>query len=159
MLSIIKELKPKLAKLNIAILVISIFVLISGFSYFVFLTALTNYKKSTTSSNVVISLLDLSALMSQWWLVTLIFIFGILNVICIVFMLDIRKSIFALIANGKLDSKYASLFRKHMILQIIGFLCAIILPIITSELLKKELITLDRVVQKLDSPTEVSLIK
>ncbi|MEA4276418.1 hypothetical protein [Mycoplasma sp. 21DD0573] len=48
MLSIIKELKPKLAKFNIAILVISIFVLISGFSYFVFLTALTNYKKSTT---------------------------------------------------------------------------------------------------------------
>ncbi|MFV9451670.1 hypothetical protein ACNF36_02005, partial [Mycoplasma sp. 4463] len=96
MLSIIKELKPKLAKFNIAILVISIFVLISSFSYFVFLMALTNYKKSTTPSNAVISLLDLSVLMSQWWLVTLILIFGILNVICIVFMLDIRKSIFAL---------------------------------------------------------------
>ncbi|MFV9451803.1 hypothetical protein ACNF36_02705 [Mycoplasma sp. 4463] len=46
-----------------------------------------------------------------------------------------------------------------MILQIIGFLCAVILPIVTSELLKKELITLDQVVQKLDSSTEVSLIK
>ncbi|MEA4276417.1 hypothetical protein [Mycoplasma sp. 21DD0573] len=74
-------------------------------------------------------------------------------------MLDIRKSIFALIANKKLDSKYASLFRKHMILQIIGFLCAVILPIVTSVLLKKELITLDQVVKKLDSSTEVSLIK
>ncbi|WP_324672477.1 hypothetical protein U5U50_02515 [Mycoplasma sp. 888] len=62
MLSIIKELKPKLAKFNITILVISIFVLISGFSYFAFLMALTNYKKSTTSSNAVISLLDLVSL-------------------------------------------------------------------------------------------------
>ncbi|WP_324672474.1 hypothetical protein U5U50_02510 [Mycoplasma sp. 888] len=74
-------------------------------------------------------------------------------------MLDIKKSIFPLIANVKLNSKYASLFRKHMILQIIDFLCAVILPIITSVLLKKELITLEQVIQKLDFSTEIALIK